>query len=120
MDVGQSFRQAVNAVKGANLLSLHLATRRPSLLRHYVSFCLRKHDELMDKGLPVKNPLADLSPSDSDTLTVPLRFQSGGGTDPSEILTLAAVTRLLQPKRIFEIGTFRGRTTAVFILNASS
>lgn len=89
------------------------------MLRSYVSFCLRKYDELMGKGLPSKSPIPGLTPTDLDTLTIPLRFQSGGGTDPREILNLAAVTRLLRPKRIFEIGTYNGRTTAVFILNAS-
>ena len=53
-----------------------------------------------------------------ETLTIPLRFQSGGGTEAREILILAAVTKLLQPKRIFEIGTYNGGTTAVFILNS--
>lgn len=118
MSVAQSFRQAVNVAKGANLLALHLAARKPSLLRDYFSFCLRKHNDLMGVGLPAKSPIQELSPSDADTLTMPLP-SIGGGTDPGEILFLAAVTRLLQPKRIFEIGTFRGRTTAVFILNAS-
>jgi hypothetical protein len=88
-------------------------------LRGYVSFCLRKHDELLGKGLPAKSPIPSLNPSDFDTLTVPARFHTGGGTDPREILTLAAVTKLLQPSRVFEIGTYNGRTTAVFILNSS-
>ena len=118
MTLGQNFRDAVEAAKAANLCSLHLAARKPSLLRNYVSFCLRKYDELMGTGLPGKNPISDLGPADLDTLTVPLRFQSGGGTDPREILSLAAVTKLLQPKHIFEIGTYNGRTTAVFILNS--
>jgi|SRR5450432_90104 len=118
MSVAQSLRQAVNVAKGANLLSLHLAARKPALLRDYFSFCLRKHSELMGAGLPAKSPIPGLSPSGAETLTMPLPFV-GGGTDPGEVLLLAAVTRLLQPKRIFEIGTFRGRTTAVFILNAS-
>jgi Methyltransferase domain len=119
MSVGQRFRESIEAAKGMNLCSLNLAVRKPSLLRSYVSLCLRKYDELMGNGLPVKSPIPELAPSDVDTLTVPLRFQSGGGTDPREILTLAAVTRLLQPKRIFEVGTYNGRTTAVFILNSS-
>jgi len=117
--ISQHFREAVEASKGANLCSLHLAARKPSLLRSYVSSCLRKYDELMGNGLPGKNPISDLAPTDLDTLTIPARFQTGGGTDPREILSLAAVTKLLQPKRIFEIGTYNGRTTAVFILNSS-
>jgi hypothetical protein len=119
MRFGQRFREVIEAAKGLNLYSLSLAARKPSELRSYVSFCLRKYDELMGKGLPAKSPIPDLGVSDLDTLTVPLRFQNGGGTDPREVLTLAAVTKLLQPTRIFEIGTYNGRTTAVFILNSS-
>lgn len=116
---GQSLLEVIEAVKGVNLACFSLALRDPSSLRTYISFCLRKYDELMGKGLPAKSPIPGLDPSDMDTLTVPLRFQTGGGTDPREILTLAAVTKLLQPKRIFEIGTYNGRTTAIFILNSS-
>lgn len=116
---GQRLREAIEAMRGVNLACLSLALRDPSSLRTYISFCLRKYDELMGKGLPAKSPIPGLAPSDMDTLNVPLRFQSGGGTDPREILTLAAVTKLLQPKRVFEIGTYNGRTTAIFILNSS-
>src|SRR5258708_3874286 len=119
MSVSQHFREAVQAAKGVNLCSIGLATRKPSLLRSYLSCCLRKYDELMEKGLPAKSPISCLNPTDLDTLTIPLRFQNGGGTDPREVLNLAAVTKLLRPKRIFEIGTYNGRTTAVFILNSS-
>lgn len=119
MSVSQHFREAVEAAKTVNLCSVRLAVRKPSLLRSYVSFCLRKYDELLGNGLPTKSPIPELTPTDLDTLTIPLRFQSGGGTDPREILHLAAVTKLLRPKRIFEIGTYNGRTTAVFILNSS-
>jgi Methyltransferase domain len=119
MSVGQLFRQFADAAKAVNFCSIRVATRDPSLLRTYVSLCLRKYDELMEKGLPAKSPIPGLTPTDIDTLTIPLRFQSGGGTDPREILNLAAVTKLLRPKRIFEIGTYNGRKTAVFILNSS-
>src|SRR5581483_5726568 len=84
----------------------------------YVSFTLRKYDELVGNGLPLKSPVKDMDPR--ETLTVPARFQSGGGTDAREILVLAAATKLVRPRRIFEIGTYNGRTTAVFIMNAPS
>ncbi|HEY6372970.1 MAG TPA: class I SAM-dependent methyltransferase, partial [Candidatus Sulfotelmatobacter sp.] len=119
MSVVQYFRQAADAAKALNLCSIRLTTRNPSLLRSYLSFCLKKYDEIIGNGLPAKSPIPELTPTDVDTLTIPLRFQTGGGTDPREILNLAAVTKLLRPKRIFEIGTYNGRTTAVFILNSS-
>jgi predicted O-methyltransferase YrrM len=72
----------------------------------------------MENGLPTKNPLRDLEPEDWETLTVPARFQTGGGTTAKEMLILAAVTKALRPRRIFEIGTYNGRTTSVLIMNA--
>lgn len=111
-------RGSVEALKAVNLSACRLALQKPQYLRPYLSFCVRKYDELIGRGLPSRSVLRELAPSDLDLITVPARFQTGGGTDPREILTLAAVTRLLEPKRVFEIGTFNGRTTAIFILNS--
>ncbi|MCU1303191.1 MAG: O-methyltransferase family 3 [Candidatus Sulfotelmatobacter sp.] len=120
MNLGRRLRESIEGAKALNICSFRLAARNPSLLRNYISVTLQKYDELMEIGLPVKNPLRDFAAHDFDTLSVPLLFQTGGGTDPREILTLAAVTKLCKPARIFEIGTFNGRTTAVFILNSPS
>ena len=111
-------RGTFEALKAVNLSACRLALQEPQYLRPYLSFCVRKYDELIGRGLLARGVLRDLGPSDLDLVTVPARFQTGGGTDPREILTLASVTRLLQPKRVFEIGTFNGRTTAIFILNS--
>ena len=111
-------RGSVEALKAVNLSSCRLALQKPEYLREYLSFCVRKYDDLIGRGLTKRSVLKELGPSDLDLVIVPARFQTGGGTDPREILTLAAVTRLLQPKRVFEIGTFKGRTTAIFILNS--
>lgn len=111
-------RGSVEALKAINLSSCRLALQKPEYLREYLSSCVRKYDDLMGRGLTKRSVLKELKPSDLDLVIVPARFQTGGGTDPREILTLAAVTRLLQPKRVFEIGTFKGRTTAIFILNS--
>jgi predicted O-methyltransferase YrrM len=40
-----------------------------------------------------------------------------GGTAPYESFCLAAITRFLKPLCVFEIGTFRGQTTALFAQN---
>ena len=50
--------------------------------------------------------------------SLPANLHDGGGTRLEELVYLAAATRLLQPRKIFEIGTFKGRTTTVFALNA--
>lgn len=122
MSLMNRFRQSVSAAKsavnGVNVCAMKLAWQKPELLRTYLSFTLRKYDELTGKGLPAKSPVKDMD--HLETLTIPARFHSGGGTDAREILVLAAATRLVRPRRIFEIGTYNGRTTAVFILNAPS
>jgi predicted O-methyltransferase YrrM len=118
MSLLEKLRQSLSAAGALNASSLMLALKKPEAFRAYLSFSLRKYDEFMGKGLPVKSPVKDMDPR--EMLTIPARFHSGGGTDAREILILAAATRLVRPRRIFEIGTYNGRTTAVFILNAPS
>jgi hypothetical protein len=118
MSLMQYFRRSLSAASGINASALKMAWSKPGLFRTYLSFTLRKYDELMGNGLPAKSPVKDMDPR--ETLTIPARFHSGGGTDAREILVLAAATKLVRPRRIFEIGTYNGRTTAVFILNAPS
>jgi len=107
-----------SASTAVNLCATKLAAAKPELLREYISFCLRKYDDLMENGLPRKSPLREIELEDWETLALPARFQTGGGTTAREMLILAAVTRALRPKRVFEIGTYNGRTTAVLIMNA--
>src|SRR5437868_2176192 len=116
MNFMKQVRASLSAASGMNASALRLAWQKPGLFRTYLSFTLRKYDELMGNGLSQKSPVKDMDPR--ETLTIPARFHSGGGTDAREILVLAAATKLVRPRRIFEIGTYNGRTTAVFILNA--
>lgn len=118
MSLRKQLGQLFSAAAGFNLCAARLVARKPHLLRSYVSFCLRKYDDLMENGLPTKSPLRELDPEDWEALSVPAQFQTGGGTTAREMLILAAVTKALRPRKIFEIGTYNGRTTAVFILNA--
>ncbi len=116
MGLIQQVSQWLSGAGGLNACAMKMAWREPQAFRAYLSFTLRKYDELVGNGLPAKSPVKDMD--FRETLTVPARFHSGGGTDAREILVLAAATRLVRPRRIFEIGTYNGRTTAVFILNA--
>lgn len=51
------------------------------------------------------------------TVTIPAHH-SGGGMAFDELVYLARAVRVLKPTTIFEIGTYNGLTTAVFILNS--
>lgn len=48
-----------------------------------------------------------------------LRIEDGG-TGPYERFCIAAITRCLRPRYVFEIGTFRGQTTALLARNTPS
>ena len=118
------FKTLVDLAAGLNFCGLRLAARSRPLAREYLSKCLRLYDELMRFGLPSSNPLAFLDKegwsraSRSSTLELPTHLSDSGGTQIEELVYLAAVTRRMQPRRIFEIGTYSGRTTAVFVMNS--
>jgi hypothetical protein len=96
--------------------SIRLVLRQPSKLRHYLSHCMKKYEELAGTGLPCGNPPA---PASDRTFTLPTS-DSGGGMSFQELVILARTTRAMNPKTIFEVGTYNGLSTAVFLLNASS
>lgn len=116
--------ELTGGIAGMNLCGLRLALSRPQKLRQYLSFCLRKYDELSDHGLPDKDPVAYIydqrwaTTSPGDRVEIPTRLDITGGTRLNESLVLATVTRVLKPNKIFEIGTYKGATTSLFILNA--
>lgn len=93
-----------------------LALRDPTNLRRYIAFCLKKYDELAGNGLP---PASPVTPDTNLTISIPAAH-TGGGMSFGELVILARVTAARRPRTIFEIGTYNGLSTAVFVLNAGS
>ena len=110
MDLAEIF----DGLSAVSIRTLALAARRPRQLRHYVSYCLKRYDELAGVGLPSRNPVL---PSAGDTLILPA-VHTGGGMTFTETVILARVTKTRKPHTIFEMGSYDGLTTAIFILNA--
>jgi hypothetical protein len=114
----------VDAVKTASFGAVRLAVKDRQLAREYWSQSVRHYNELMGSGLRAGNPLSYIYdqgwavPSPDDRVQLPVAINSAGGTRLDELVLLATVARVLQPAKVFEIGTFTGRTTSVFILNA--
>ena len=108
----------------ANLLALRLGLRDRELARSYLSNCIRLYDELVGHGLKRNDPLSYLhqqgwgASSFDDRLVLPAGLKDDSGTRIDELLILAMVTKVLSPNRVFEIGTYNGRTTSIFALNA--
>lgn len=121
----QSLRAATigtrNILLGANLRSLSQLAH-PRRLAFYSTQTLFFYDSLFRKGLPVKNVKDVLPRCEYADVTFFLGsddfwindMPSGG----SDLVGLCLITRIIRPKRIFEIGTARGYTALQFAANA--
>jgi hypothetical protein len=105
----------IDGLRCVNLNTISLLLRRRSDLQDYALHCAKKYDELSDKGLARRSPIPP--PANELLITLPAAH-SGGGMSFSEMVVLARATRVLRPSAVFEIGTFNGLTTAIFILNS--
>jgi Methyltransferase domain len=124
-EMNQNVRAATigirNILLGANLRSLSKLVR-PDRLAFYSTQTLFFYDCLFRRGLPVKNVKDVLPHGEYTDVTFFLEsddfwindMPSGG----SDLVSLGLITRLVRPKRIFEIGTARGYTALQFAANA--
>lgn len=107
-------KELLHGVSCLSARSAVLALRNPSKFKGYISYCLKTYDELSGSGLPARHPV---KPSEDMTVTIPA-YHSGGGMRFDELVYLARAVRVLRLRTIFEMGTYDGLTTAVFILNS--
>lgn len=107
-------RELMDGISCLSVRSVSMALRNPSKFRQYVSHCLRRYDEFSGYGLPLGSPV---NPAEDMTVTIPAHH-SGGGMAFDELVYLARAVKVLKPRTIFEMGTYKGLTTAVFMLNS--
>ena len=107
-------QEVVDGLSCLSLRSIALAVSKPSKLRPYMSYCLKRYDELAGSGLPSGVPD---TPNADETITLPAAHP-GGGMSFAELVHLSRTTKTRKPKAIFEMGSYNGLTTAVFMLNA--
>ncbi len=110
-------QKALRGIAAANLKSLRFVTR-PDRLSEY----LRDVEEAYQPyaQLPVEAiELPQILGSDFvESLFLPLGCVRSGSSPAGDLAALAALTKKKQPNAIFEIGTFEGLSTVVFIKNA--
>lgn len=106
----------IDGLSCVSLRTLTLAVRRPYNLRAYISGCMKKYDELAGNGLQSRAPF---TPEENATIIIPAAH-TGGGMSFAELVFLARVTKGLNPRAVFEMGTYNGLATAVFMLNSSA
>lgn len=104
-----------DAICCLNVRTLSLALRSPRQVRRYVSYCSKTYDEAAGRGLPARSPV---TPAEDATITIPA-YHSGGGMSFAELVIMARVAKTRQPRKIFEMGTYNGLTTAVLMLNSA-
>lgn len=106
---------------GANLRSLS-KLGDPRRLVFYSTQTLFFYDCLFRNGLPMKNVRDVIPHGDYSEITLFLGTDdfwiNDVPTGGSDLLSLSLITRLVSPKRIFEIGTARGYTALQLAANA--
>lgn len=114
-----------NVLLGGNLAALSMVAKPRELVR-YVGESLLLYRSLAGKrGIPQKNVYEVLRPA-VNVEEIVLGNLSGDGAwftpAPSyaiDIVSLCLICRILQPKRVFEIGTLTGYTSFHFALNTA-
>ena len=102
-----------------NLLTLKLLLRNRANWHRYAGKVFREYMSLVGKDRWRSAQIEDLVPG-APGLRITLEHLPGEGiyAPIDEAGYLALITAHLQPRRIFEIGTFRGRTTLNFAMNS--
>lgn len=113
-------RQVAGLLETLCFLSIKLLLKNPGALRLFPGVMFRNYMSLARSGQWSSRSIDELVPLKGG-MRVTLEVLAGEGiaTPCDELVYLALLTRHLDPKHIFEIGTFRGRTALNFALNCS-
>src|SRR5258708_37582845 len=118
--VAAAYKAAIAGVLGGNLASA-LLIRRPRAVVEYWQNCLFVWRMVAGQGLPQRQVHEILPVEDSgnlDILSTTGHFVLWDARFAKDVLYLALICRVLQPRTIFEIGTLDGYTALLFSLNS--
>src|SRR5262245_9781674 len=110
-------RQLGGLLETASVLSVKLALRRPRALRRYPGAVFRTYMKFVRNGKWKSVGIQEVFPELAlNPPRIQLEAVPGDGLVDAldELVYLALITKAVSPSRIFEIGTFRGRTALVF------
>lgn len=112
-------QKALRGITTANLRSLRFLSHPDRLLQY-----LRDLEGAYQpyRQFPIASvELADILGKDfAEPLFLPLGHVRAGSSPAGDLSALAAITKKKRPKSIFEIGTFEGLSTVVFVKNAAT
>lgn len=112
-------QKALRGITAANLKSLRFLSKPDRLVGY-----LRDVEEAYQPytQMPIQPlDLAEILGSDfAEPLFLPMGYVRAGSSPAGDLAALAGITKKKQPKSIFEIGTFEGLSTVVFVKNAAA
>jgi len=112
-------RQVVALLETSNLLFLKLCLRKPGAARLFPGRVFREYVSLAGRNRWLSRDIFELFPETrAARFTVEHIEPCGLSMGLEELAYVAMIARLLAPSRVFEIGTFRGRTTLNLALNS--
>lgn len=114
-------RQVMGVLETGNLLFLKLLWKRPRGAAQYPGVVFRSYMSLVQQDRWRCVPIFELLGTREGVQITLEHLPSEVISTPLEQLAcLALITKCLEPRVVFEIGTFRGRTALNFALNAPS
>jgi predicted O-methyltransferase YrrM len=115
----KQLRQLVGFFETFSWLTVKLAVKKRNKLRVMPGMMFRQYLALVGTERWESKPIFEIIDIPEGTrITVEHLRGQGINTALDELAYMALITRVLRPKNIFEIGTFRGRTALNFALNS--
>ena len=115
----QTVRLVLGCLETFNFLQLKLWLKNPEQARAFPGRVFRDYMRLVKHDRWRSQTIDELFPQMTDGRIVVEHIPTWGIFDPiDELAYMALITRNVCPKRVFEIGTFRGRTALNFALNS--
>jgi len=115
----RGIRRLAGSLETFNLLFLKLLLKNPKRARCFPGEMFRAYMSLAREGRWACRSIFELLPQCAGRRVVLEHLPGDGVLTPLEQLAcLALITASMQPRVIFEIGTFRGRTALNFALNS--
>jgi len=115
----KNLRLFCGVLETMNILSLKLAWKNPSNLCSFPGRMFRTYMSLVKQDKWLCKTVFEIFPgSEGVRVTFEHLKEPNINTPLDDLARLALITKLLEPKKVFEIGTFRGRTALNFALNS--
>ncbi len=115
----KGLRVLCGAIETFNFLTLKLWWKNPARARAFSGKIFRDYMSLVGRDKWISRSITEILPDSKDNRIVLEHLPGDGIFNPiDELAYLALITRYLAPSKIFEIGTFRGRTALNFALNS--